>query len=736
MTSVAPLLLLLKASVLLAAALFAAFALRQAPAARHHRLWSATFAAVLALPLLALAMPGLRVPLPAWPAPAAEGPATPREVAAAVSAAARELTSTPIPPAAAARPHPRAAGERGAAWRPSPRQLLAGVWLAGAAAALGTLLLALARVRRLAWTAREIGDPAWRQACARIAGQLGVPRPVRVLASSQVVTPMAGGILRPTVFVPEAAEGWSDELRDVVLAHEIAHLASRDPLRHLVARLAFTLYWFHPLAWLAARRAVAACEQACDEAVLALGVRPSTYAGALLHFADTAPRRLAGTALPIVRRSFLEARLVAILTSRERPATRRGALLPVAGVAALTLCLAALQPLSERTSGAGSLRMAALPTAAAREAVLAPAPGAVAAVAARLAALPFAAPPAGALPASAATAAPSASAEPCWQERAGGRDFTGSMSTTDRDGITIVQERVGRLGSDRIVQRSFGGLRVCALAEDLRGDDDARPSAWAARATRLVLETRREGDERRMEIAGGRVTWSVNGAARPVDADAEAWRERLLALLDATWDLAQLHGRVSSLRGEISSIYGQRSGLLGEISSLRGQVSALRGQISAVRGEESGLRGQISSIRGQESALRGAISAERGAISTLNASGDRDAERVRAHEAEIRRLEAEIARYDADARAREVERRIEAQNTEQRVAAIERQIREIEVEGRVAAVERRIAGLDVERRVAAIERQIAALDADRRGREMEARIDQALERLRAVLGRR
>ncbi|MFL5385331.1 MAG: M56 family metallopeptidase [Longimicrobiaceae bacterium] len=728
MTNGVPVLLLLKASVVLAAALLAACALRQAPAARHHRLWSATFAAVLALPLLALAMPGLRVPIPSWPAPAADTPAAPREIPIAPTLTF-ERASTTIPPAAAALSQPGVARESETAWRPSPRRLLAGVWLAGALAALGTLALALARVRRLASTAREIGDPAWRQACARIAGQLGVSRPVRVLASSRVVTPLAGGVLRPTVFVPETAEGWSDELRDVVLAHEIAHLANRDPLRHLVARLAFTLYWFHPLAWLAARRAVAACEQACDEAVLALGVRPSTYAGALLHFADTAPRRLAGTALPIVRRSFLEARLVAILTSRERSATRRGALLPVAGVAALTLCLAALQPLATaRTSAPGAPpRLAKAPPAAgAQQPVLASAPGAAAALA-------IAAPPAAALPAP--DAAPSVSAERCWQDHAGGRDFTGSMSTTERNGVTIVSEQVGRLGSDRIIQHSFGDLRVCALAEDLRGDDDARPSAWAGRAARLVLETQREGDVRRMEITGGRVAWSVNGAARPVDADAEAWRERLLALLDATWDLTQLRGRVSSLRGQISSIYGQRSSLLGEISSLRGQVSSLRGQIASLRGVESSLRGEISSIRGHESSLRGAISSERGAISSLAAGGDRDAERVRAHEAEIRRLEAEIARYDADARVREVERRIDALNTEQRVAAVERQLREFEVEGRVAGVERRIAGLDVEGRVAAIERQIAALDADRRGRELEARMEQALERLRAVLGR-
>ncbi|HKP75395.1 MAG TPA: M56 family metallopeptidase, partial [Longimicrobiaceae bacterium] len=300
MTSGIPVLLLLKASVVLGAALFAAIALRTAPAARHHRLWSTTFAAVLALPLLALALPVVRVPMPAWRAPAAERAALPHVFTAPApiptspTSEAIAPRSTPVSQTSATQTGPHVAARPAAMRLPSRRVVLGGLWLAGALASLGTLLLALARVRLLAASAREMDDEAWRRACARIAGELGVAQPVRVLASSRVVTPMAGGILRPTVFVPETAAGWSEELRDVVLAHEIAHLASRDPLRHLVARLAFTLYWFHPLAWLAARRAIAACEQACDEAVLALGIRPSTYAGALLHFADAAPRRLAG----------------------------------------------------------------------------------------------------------------------------------------------------------------------------------------------------------------------------------------------------------------------------------------------------------------------------------------------------------------------------------------------------------------------------------------------------------
>jgi hypothetical protein len=57
-------LLLVKASVLLAVTLAAAYLMRRAPAVSRHRLWTLAFAAVLALPLLAVAMPVLHVPVP------------------------------------------------------------------------------------------------------------------------------------------------------------------------------------------------------------------------------------------------------------------------------------------------------------------------------------------------------------------------------------------------------------------------------------------------------------------------------------------------------------------------------------------------------------------------------------------------------------------------------------------------------------------------------------------------
>ena len=54
--------------------------------------------------------------------------------------------------------------------------------------------------------------------------------------------------------------------------------------------------------------------------------------------------------------------------------------------------------------------------------------------------------------------------------------------------------------------------------------------------------------------------------------------------------------------------------------------------------------------------------------------------RIGRHENEIRRIEAEIAKYDAAARVREVEREIAAFDIEGKVAAVERRIEALEKE--------------------------------------------------------
>lgn len=722
--------LLVKSSVLLSAALLAACLLRRASAVVHHRLWSFAFAGLIALPLAALAAPPIHVPVPGnWPGPPTGEPSS--AVPARADGRGGKAAADPMRiglrglPAATRTTPTEAAASLLAPIR--IERALAGCWLLGTVAAVTALLLSLIRVRILTRRGDDVLDADWRAAAERLAKRVGLRDQVRLILSGRVQTPMAGGLWRPVVFLPTSARAWSAECRDVVLTHELAHLAGRDPLRHVVARLAVALYWFHPLAWIAARQSSAARERACDETVLRLGTRRSAYAQVLLDL--SASTRSSGAplaALPMIQRPLLEKRVMAILNDDLPPATRARVLMPAVAVALLTLSVGAAQP---------AVRDNRAPAAAAKRAMDVSLPVATS--------TPDHPP---SLTDAATAAVPAAQTavrdSSCWSDDGGRGSFSGLMSSDRINGRNVVYEQIGTSGADRIIRKSFGDLRLCMLAEGEGADDRGeRPSQWSAHARRVVMESRRGGSVQRLEIAdGGRTqSWHVGSSERAVDVAAERWRDRMLAVLDTTWEAAVLRGNVSSLRGQISSIHGEESSLRGQISSLGGEVSSMRGHASSVRGEESSLRGQISSIQGHVSSLEGAISSERGSISALNAarydSSDRNRipAEVARHDAEIARLEREIRDYGAETKIAAVERQLRALDADGKVDAIEKQIRDFDLDGKVAAIERRIEGLEVDKKIADIERQIDALDADRRIRDLEGRRDADLKQLEAAI---
>jgi beta-lactamase regulating signal transducer with metallopeptidase domain len=126
--------------------------------------------------------------------------------------------------------------------------------------------------------------------------------------------------------LPIGAVAWDDARLSAVLQHELAHIARRDLLVEMLAEVAVALYWYHPLAWLAARRENLAREQACDDAVLRSGAAAAEYASTLLALARTGRTATPSAVLALSRTSALETRVVALLDpSRSRSrASRRG----------------------------------------------------------------------------------------------------------------------------------------------------------------------------------------------------------------------------------------------------------------------------------------------------------------------------------------------------------------------------------------------------------------------------
>jgi TonB family protein len=134
------------------------------------------------------------------------------------------------------------------------------LWLLGATLALLRLIRAYGRLRR---DCRPL-PPALLALCQREHPSLD-PRRLRLHPQGPAVLwSWRSLILLPADFAQRFGTGQ----RALVLAHEQAHLARRDPLWSLLAELIAALLWFHPLAWLALPRFKLDQELACDERIL------------------------------------------------------------------------------------------------------------------------------------------------------------------------------------------------------------------------------------------------------------------------------------------------------------------------------------------------------------------------------------------------------------------------------------------------------------------------------------
>jgi hypothetical protein len=107
--------------------------------------------------------------------------------------------------------------------------------------------------------------------------------------------PAVVGSFDPKIVVPNDFEArFTAEERDVVLAHERAHLRSGDALVNLAMAVFQCLSWFNPLVYLAAHRLRVDQELACDAAVVA------RFPSERKRYAETMLKtQLAAAALPL-----------------------------------------------------------------------------------------------------------------------------------------------------------------------------------------------------------------------------------------------------------------------------------------------------------------------------------------------------------------------------------------------------------------------------------------------------
>jgi len=252
-------------------ALIALVLLLRRPVARHFGAGAAY--ALWFLPLARLILPP--VTLPGWMRPALSDTAPVADTATAaalVPEGAEVLGQT----------------EMGATLAPvpmdSPIDLLSPLvvlWLVGAAIFMGRRFWLYAQLRReLLENARPVGEVD----------------DIRMIETTAISGPMAFGVFDKVIALPDGFMASRErQVRDLAIAHELAHHRGHDILVNMLVQPLFAIHWFNPLGWMGWDAMRRDQEAACDARVVASRSRDerAAYAAIIADFArrpQIAPR--------------------------------------------------------------------------------------------------------------------------------------------------------------------------------------------------------------------------------------------------------------------------------------------------------------------------------------------------------------------------------------------------------------------------------------------------------------
>jgi beta-lactamase regulating signal transducer with metallopeptidase domain/uncharacterized GH25 family protein/thiol-disulfide isomerase/thioredoxin len=353
----------LRSLVLLLVTLMVATLCRRRSAAVVHGIWALGLGGCLLLPLMSWLAPGWNLPL--LPAPVAAVHAT------SIPASAKAPQSRSIPRAAESRRapnfEPKPLNRKAEATTPSSNSnvpakrfvwpslttLVCAVWIVGAAIILLRLLQQMLVTGRLIRNASVITDRQWIELSDFVARKLGLRRGVMLRSSEDALSPMVAGVVKQTVLLPRDAGKWSSERRQLVLLHELSHVARGDVQTQLLAALSCGVFWFNPLAWWGASQMKRLREIACDDAVVTHTTVAADYAETLLAVArEYRSRQLVG-AVAMARTSRVEDRITAILdAARSRRVMTRRSVRLLAFIAFLAAVVVGSCQLSSRSADA------------------------------------------------------------------------------------------------------------------------------------------------------------------------------------------------------------------------------------------------------------------------------------------------------------------------------------------------------------------------------------------------
>ena len=141
------------------------------------------------------------------------------------------------------------------------------IWIAGSLFVGGTLCIAHLRFRRRLYRTRQLCRGGGERNVRSRRGMAKLCRSLPVYRVDKLEAPCLVGVLHPAVYIGTDIRTDIDRFRYVV-THEQVHYLHGDHIWALLRAVLVTVYWFHPLVWIAASVSARDGEIACDHGTI------------------------------------------------------------------------------------------------------------------------------------------------------------------------------------------------------------------------------------------------------------------------------------------------------------------------------------------------------------------------------------------------------------------------------------------------------------------------------------
>lgn len=152
---------------------------------------------------------------------------------------------------------------------PVSLQIVSVVWLSGAIAFSGYLILFMRKMRQQRDKLHLVDDPRVLSIMNDCRLRFGIRKPLPVYAGNYAKSPYLSGIFHPWMYLPEPLESHlSDSQLAYVFSHELGHYKRNDIVWNTIGSFALAIHWMNPLVWYCIKQMKSDREIACDSYVL------------------------------------------------------------------------------------------------------------------------------------------------------------------------------------------------------------------------------------------------------------------------------------------------------------------------------------------------------------------------------------------------------------------------------------------------------------------------------------